>query len=238
VTDEVTAPPAAAVEPAPRSRLARAASIAGKVIAILFLLVVAVTVLEPWLFQLPFYLAFGWFGFLRENAATLQPNPRLLVEALLCVIALGVGTHYFCRWLYRAVAPDAGGAWRARWTVMGLGLLFLLFAAGIGTIGLTHQVAWLIGAKAPLVQDTFTDRARASEAILHASGLRTQVAEHFERTGKLPDALDPVPPPDSPRSILESLSVAQGGIITITLKREFHGGGSIKFSPSVADCNL
>jgi hypothetical protein len=191
-----------------------------------------------WMVQIPFYLVFGWFGFLRENLAALEPNPRLIVEALLCVAALGVGSHYFCRWLYAAMAPDAAVAWRARWTALGVGLLFLLFAAGIGTIGLTHQAAWLIGAKEPMFRDEFTDRARVSEAVLAASALRTEVTEEFARTGRLLDTAVTQPVSDTPRSIVESVSLAKGGVVTVVVKQEFKGGGTVTFTPSVVHGKL
>jgi len=238
VSDEGNTPAAATVEAVPRSRLVRGVSFTLKAIGILFLILLVLALLGPWLIQIPLLLIFGWFGFLRDNLTALQPNPRLLTEALLCVIALGAGSHYFCRWLYAAMVPDGAGAWRARWTVMGVGLLFLLFAAGIGIIGLTHQAAWLIGSKEPWFQDAFTDRARVSEAILHASAFRTEVAEEFARAGKLPDAVDAKPEPGSPRSIVESVTLAKGAVITVTIKPDFNGGGTITLTPSVVDGKL
>lgn len=238
MSDEGSTPASATVQAAPRSRLARGVSFTIKAIGILFLILVVVAVVGDWVIQLPFYLAFGWFGFLRDNLVALQPNPGLLTEALLCLIALGVGSHYFCRWLYAAMVPGAAGGWRTRWTAMGLGLLFLLFAAGVGIIGLTHQAAWLIGAKEPLFRDEFTDRARVSEAILAASALRTEVAEEFARTGKLPDTAVSQPVSDAPRSIVESVSLAKGGVVTVVVKQDFKGGGTITLTPSVVDGKL
>ena len=207
------------------------------VVVALFILIVVGG--GEWMAQIPFYLVLGWFGFLRENLAALQPNPRLIVEALLCVAAFGIGSHYFCRWLYAALVPDAAVAWRARWTVMGLGLLFLLFAAGIGTIGLTHQAAWLFGAKEPFLRDYFSDRMRVSEALLTASPLRTEIAEEFARSGKLPDAIAAPPSiPQSPRNIVESISVTKGGVITIAFKKTFADGNSLTLTPTVVNDKL
>lgn len=206
-------------------------------LVVLFLLVIFGG--GDWVVQIPYYLVFGWFGFLRENLAALQPNPHLIVEALLCLAALGVGSHYFCRWLYSAMAPQGARVWRARWTVLGLGLLFLLFAAGIGTIGLTHQAAWLIGAKEPFLRDYFSMRMRVSEALLTASPLRTEIAEEFARSGALPDAVAAMPPiPQSPRNIVESISVAKGGVITIAFKKNFADGSSLTLTPTVVNDKL
>jgi hypothetical protein len=225
----------APVAEAPRKR--RFGLTAVVAIVVLFLLVIVGG--GDWVVQIPYYLVFGWFGFLRENLVALQPNARLIMEALLCLAALGVGSHYFCRWLYAAMAPDAAVAWRARWTVMGVGLLFLLFAAGIGTIGLTHQAAWLIGARESFLRDYFSDRMRVSEALLTATPLRTEIAEEFARSGTLPDAVAAVPPiPQSPRNIVESISVAKGGVITIALKKNFADGSSVTLTPTVVEGKL
>ena len=207
------------------------------VLIVLFILIVVGG--GEWMMQVPFYVVFGWFGFVRDNLAALEPNPRLIFEALLCLAALGLGAHYFCRWLYSAMAAEGAAAWRARWTVMGLGLLFLLFAAGIGTIGLTHQAAWLFGAKEPFLRDYFSDRMRVSEALLTASPLRTAIAEEFARSGKLPDAIAAPPSiPQSPRNIVESISVTKGGVITIAFKKTFADGSSLTLTPTVVNDKL
>ena len=226
-----TASPAAA---APRKRRFGVTTIT--VVVVLFFLIVVGG--GDWTVQIPFYLVFGWFAFLRENLAALEPNPRLIVEALLCIAVLGVGSHYFCRWLYAAMVPDAAVAWRARWTVMGLGLLFLLFAAGIGTIGLTHQAAWLLGAKEPMLRDYFSERMRVTEALLSVTPLREEVAEQFSRSGKVPDTVDAKPSPGSRRNVVETVFVAKGGVITIAFKRDFVAGGVIMLTPGVVNGKL
>ena len=52
-----------------------------------------------------------------------------------------------------------------RWTAAGLGLVLLLFVAGIATIGLTHQTAWLFMRTDPIVWNSFEVRARVQEAV-------------------------------------------------------------------------
>jgi hypothetical protein len=239
VNDELNAPAAVTVPARAHSRLARIAGRVVRAVAIVFVVLVAVMVIGDWIVKVPFFLAFGWFAFLRDNFAALQPNPRLMVEALLCVIALGVGAHYFCHWLYGTMAPAASGGWRARWTAMGVGLLFLLFAAGIGTIGLTHQAAWLIGAKEPFLRvDSYADRARVAEAIFAATELRNQVADEFARTGALPQPGAVKAPSGMPQGIVEGISLAQGGVVTIAIRREFNYGGTITLTPVELDGKL
>src|SRR5438067_1454567 len=76
-------------------------------------------------------LVFGWFGYVARVAA---------------------GLHGFLRWLCR----ETGGSearWKTRWTLSIVGVVVLMFAAGIATVGVAHQTAWLITGKRPLVEE-------------------------------------------------------------------------------------
>lgn len=185
------------------------------------------------LLDIPYTLAFGWIAFLRNNLATMEVSPLLLAEAAVCIAALGVGGHWFARWLYREMAPN-GLAWRPGWTVAGLGAVLLLFLAGIATIGITHQAAWLFTAKGPLVEDAYSARARVSEAILSGSAAKSAVIEAYHKTGRLPasGAEAGLTEPFQATRHTKSLAVGPGGVIRVEVPESISGGGEITLTPS------
>ena len=155
---------------------------------ILFLaLVVLVIFPSVALFQIPWYLVFGWAHFIFDNATRIELNPGLAAEAILCLVVLSIGTHYFARWLHAQMSAASKPVWPWRWTLGGLAIMLLLFVAGIGTIGVTHQLAWLVNATEPLLNSD-NPRTQMSEAILSASACRSSIMETVTTVAKLPEA--------------------------------------------------
>lgn len=150
-------------------------------------LIVFMSMFGTWPIEIGWYLAFGWIHFIVKNLATVELNPVLFGEGIACTIALGVGAHYFCRWLYREAGASTDHAWRWQWTASGLALVLLLFVTGIGTIGVVHQAAWLLSTKDPLLVDAMLPRARVSEVLLYGSGVRSMVQEYYDSKGRLPE---------------------------------------------------
>ena len=186
------------------------------------------------LIGIPFMLAFGWIRFLHDNISAMQVNPLLLAEAGVCVVLLGLGSHWFARWLYGQMSPAAPVTWRPGWTIAGLGGVLLLFVAGIAIIGITHQAAWLFTAKGPLLTDGWSDRARVSEVILMSGEARTAVAETYGKTGKLPatDVEAGLTAPRQPTRLAKSISVGPEGVVRIEVAEIIAGGGVITFTPT------
>jgi len=205
-----------------------------KWIAIVFVLLVFLAVLPT--VEIPFRLAFGWIVFLRDNIARLTLNPLRVAEAAACIAALGFGGHFFARWLYGQMLPNAARAWRPGWTVAGLGAILLLFVAGVGTIGITHQTAWLLTDPDPLVRNYVSKRVKVSEAILTASGAKTLVGEIFVETGHLPESEVALPPLESKR--VKTISIGAGGIVRIEIADEIEKGGVITLAPTPKDGKL
>ena len=136
---------------------------AGELAITLLLLALAITselFVGRWLLELVWYLVFGWIHFLASNLKSMEVNRLLLFEGIFFALALWIGTHYFFGWLYRAWGSSDGGVgqpgrvWHWRWSTSGLVLMLLLFVVGIGTIGATHQAAWLFNASEPLLEDS------------------------------------------------------------------------------------
>lgn len=133
-----------------------------RILKVLFYLALTLVVLfvlgtaVPVALQAVFLLCFGWLVFLLENLGQAQVNPAMFAAAgisLVLVYALG---HSFLGWLYagNGSGEDTDGeetetgaeteapGWHHRWTAAGLGVILMLFVAGIGTIGLVHQTIW------------------------------------------------------------------------------------------------
>lgn len=140
------------------------------------------------LFVLPealFYLAFGWALFLYHVLPGVQMNVgnAILAAALLAVFV--VGLHAALGWLYRArqsylvanrsadaVAP-ATPIWLWKWTAAIVSVTVLAFVAGISTVGVTHQFAWLA-----------TSDERLVESGMREAGWRVMSKNNLANIGK------------------------------------------------------
>lgn len=93
-------------------------------------------------------LPFGWIFYVRRVAPQVTIDGYGVATAAASLVLFTVGLHAFFRWLARALRPE-GAAWPFRWTASVVGTLTLMFAAGIATVGVAHQVGWLVRAKEP-----------------------------------------------------------------------------------------
>ena len=186
--------------------------------------------------EIAWYLAFGWIHFIVKNLATVELNLALLAEGIVSAIVLGIGTHYFCRWLYRETGASTERAWRWQWSASGLAVVLLLFVAGIGTIGVVHQAAWLFNATDPFLVNSWSGRARVSEAFVVGSGARTAVQEYYESKGRLPQSGDEAEYPrnDAVSKIVSAVEIREKGVVVVTLNkdRDWPDGGEITLTPT------
>jgi hypothetical protein len=103
-----------------------------------------------------FHLLTGWAVFLWRVVPNVAIDWFGVVLALASLAGLAGGMHYFCVWLHREIAlkknardPKAAetrvvpGIWRLRSTLSILGIVVLLFVAGIAAVGSVHQLVWL-----------------------------------------------------------------------------------------------
>lgn len=205
-----------------------------KWVGILFIVLLLVGGGGIFLLEIPVALAFGWIRFLRENLAMMELNPLLWAEAAGCVVALGLGGHWFARWLYGEMAPTAVQPWRPGWTIAGLGAVLLLFIAGIATIGITHQTAWLFTAKGPLLRNSWATRMQVSTELAAARPLQDAVQEAHRRTGRLPatDAEAGWTGRFQPTQDVLARSVVTGGVVRIEFAESIAGGGILTLTPA------
>ena len=194
-------------------------------LALLVVLVLITASGLVFLVEIPVLIATGWIRFLRETVASVEFNPLLLAEGVLVTLGAGLLAHWLATWLHGALAPAGAQRWRVRWTVLGLVGLLLLFVAGIATIGLSHQVAWLAARTDPILWDPFSIRARVYDAINQSNPHRTSLAiacEEGTLAGADHESLALSPPAEYgtrlARSVLAEGRDAQSATVTITFR--------------------
>jgi prepilin-type processing-associated H-X9-DG protein len=100
-------------------------------------------------------LLFGWWSYLARVVPRVSPSVDSVVTGIGCLILFTVGLHFFLRWFYTemnksyARSDRQATRWRPRWTVSIVGVVVLMFVAGMGAAGLAHQVGWLASSRRP-----------------------------------------------------------------------------------------
>ena len=120
-----------------------------------------------------FYLAFGWALFLYHVLPGVQVNFGNTILAVVLLAVFVVGLHAALGWLYGArqsylatnqstdnAAPAPPAIWRWKWTAAIVSVTVLAFMAGISTVGITHQVAWLATADERLIESGVREAGR------------------------------------------------------------------------------
>ena len=191
--------------------------------------------------QIPARLLFGWAAFMAMNAGAMQPNAFLIAEAIVCTVILGIGAHFFCRWLWVKMTPEGAAVWRVRWTVTGLAGVLLLFVAGIATIGITHQTAWLFTMKGPKVIDSWGPRFVLPEVLKSAVPARDAVAGYFTRTGRLPNSTKETGLEEAALATsqhVKAMRIEDDGVVVIELQHKQAPDGVILYTPTVRGNDL
>jgi hypothetical protein len=97
-------------------------------------------------------VGFGWALFLGRVLPRMSLDVTGTLIALGCLAGLAVGLHLFLGWLYAQAKGAGGPRWRPRWTGMIVGLVVLMFAAGLSVVGVAHQAAWMANSRVPMTQ--------------------------------------------------------------------------------------
>jgi hypothetical protein len=100
-------------------------------------------------------LFLGWTWYLARTLPEVQVALPAITTAAVCLICFVAGSHVFLGWLYQEIRSRSGtkapedAQWKWRWT-SGLAVtVVLLFAAGMATVGVTHQLGWLLTSREP-----------------------------------------------------------------------------------------
>jgi Protein of unknown function (DUF1559) len=108
-----------------------------------------------WPFQIGFDIAAGWAFFLARVVPLITVNVNGMLTGIVALLSFVAGLHLLLRWLYGAMATDSpentSRRWQFRWTLGLTGLVVVMFAAGIATVGSLHQVGWLVTSPQPLI---------------------------------------------------------------------------------------
>lgn len=119
-------------------------------------------------------LLFGWVPFLNRVIPGLEvrwDGVATFFAALLCVTVLA---HVFLRWLHRELATLRNlrhSHWRIQWTLTLMGLVVVMFVAGISVVGATHQTAWIATSPTPMFGRSVTNQLPNSRVNLRWLGL-------------------------------------------------------------------
>jgi prepilin-type N-terminal cleavage/methylation domain-containing protein len=135
---------------------------------------------------------FGWAFFLYRVVPAVRPSSSTLLTAAVCLAGVTSGVHLTARWFVRAL-PAAPDAEPRRWsfvsTLAVVGVMVLTFTAGIGAVGVTHQVGWLASSPEPIMQRGVLRRIAAGMASsnnLKQIGVGTH--DYMDNVGRLPPA--------------------------------------------------
>lgn len=95
----------------------------------------------------------GWIWFLMRVSRRLTVNWSGVATAVCCLAAFALGLHYFLRWFASQTRGASGTRriWRPRWTGSLVGLVVLMFSAGISFVGVAHQTGWLLAKREPML---------------------------------------------------------------------------------------
>ncbi len=136
------------------------------------------------------YLFFGWIVYLYRVVPQVTVNASGVATAAVCLILLAVGVQAFFSWIHEQMRTAkqrdeiaiSSPRWRWRWTGSLLGVLLLMFVAGMATTGIAHQVGWLISTRPLTASEGAWSAARCAQSINNLKqiglGLRQYSGEH------------------------------------------------------------
>ncbi len=152
------------------------------------------------------HLAAGWAMFLWRVIPETSLSRDGVLTAAFCLVGLSAGLHLFLGWLYREMyrqpgkSQDAGnggspvhnsadqplGRWPARWTGMLLGLLVLMFIAGLSAVGITHQTTWLVRSPESLVESSMRESAARTISMNNLHQIAVAAHSYHDTHGNFP----------------------------------------------------
>jgi hypothetical protein len=110
-------------------------------------------------FQLAWTLCLGWAFAAARLATRLQEHTTGLLTWAILFLIVGLIAQRFCK----AIAAHRDIHWRARWTIAGLGGLWLSLFAAMAIIGVAHQIGWIVVSGEP-----WTSRNEAHTLVIAA----------------------------------------------------------------------
>jgi prepilin-type processing-associated H-X9-DG protein len=114
--------------------------------------------------ELTFYMLTGWVLYLLRSIDQVTVDWPDVFLSLAALVLFTGGLHAFFRWLYPSFRSDDftnNTTWKVRWTISIVSILMLLFVAGIGTVGIVHQVAWMAHSQEPMISGSMVAAGRS-----------------------------------------------------------------------------
>jgi hypothetical protein len=148
------------------------------------LVALAVAAAVAAVFEVPRLLVFGWIWFLAVVLPAVTVDWGVLAVGAAALVLFAGGVHW-AGWAWRRRAAGRP-PWRFRWTLSVVALTFLLFASGVCLVGLTHQVAWLAGAREPLYGTSLGERYQSRAAQWNLKDLGMGALNYHSTIGRLP----------------------------------------------------
>jgi len=126
--------------------------------AVVALIVLAIMPYGFLLLELPIQilltLGFGWVAFLWRVGHEIKVDLGGVFWAVVCLTVFAVGSHRFFDWLRqhwgRPEASPGRSRWKVGWTAAAVATVLLLFVAGLATVGIVHQVGWMLASRTSL----------------------------------------------------------------------------------------
>jgi Protein of unknown function (DUF1559) len=143
--------------------------------------------------ELAFYLVFGWIVYLVRVLPRVSMNASGIATAAVCLILLAFGGHAFSRWIHQQMrgVKQLGEValleprWRWRWTGSLLGVVLLMFVAGMAVTGVAHQVGWLVATR-PLTVSAVSGYSRRAHSTNNLKQIGLALHNYSQKHGSFP----------------------------------------------------
>ncbi len=133
------------------------------------------------------YLTLGWGFFLYRVLPQVTLTPSGLTTGLICLTLFTVGSQWLLSWLYPAIREAETDRWPWKWTGAIVGVIVLMFMAGVGATGVVHQTGWLLSAPEPWISGYGVRvAARRMQSMNNLKQIALAVANYESANGTLP----------------------------------------------------
>jgi prepilin-type N-terminal cleavage/methylation domain-containing protein len=126
-------------------------------VVVAIILVMCTCLLGPGGLEGIFALLAGWVLYPVRLARERDIDWYSVILCGVCLVGLTIGTHFFGRWF--AASRPTPTTWPFSRTLKLVGLVMLMFSAGIVGIGITHEFVWLATNKEKLTEGSALRRA-------------------------------------------------------------------------------
>lgn len=132
-------------------------------------------------------LAFGWVLFLIRVVPEIRVDWGGVMVGSACLALFAALAHRFASWLYREIRGPDGPGWSPRWTAAMVGVVVLMFVAGISAAGIAHQTGWLLTSEDRLIGSN-SSAARRAQSVNNLKQMGLGLRDYQGAEGSMPPA--------------------------------------------------